>query len=186
MEESPDTSKEAEERFALVERVTNSLLEIREASLVECHARQNRHLIIGGIPLAISIQSKSQCQRIPEANGFVVVVTFALKATTGTQSHADEPKATEDNEALSIEYVIALPYIMRTMDEVEDKHLAAFAEFNSKFNAWPYWREFVQSTMARMGLPPIILPVFRPGMVELKGVAEAVTREQILPTTSAT
>jgi preprotein translocase subunit SecB len=39
--------------------------------------------------------------------------------------------------------------------------LRAFAELNGVFNAWPYWREYVQSMTTRMGLPPLVVPVFR-------------------------
>ncbi|MCL5669760.1 MAG: hypothetical protein M1423_00425 [Acidobacteria bacterium] len=39
--------------------------------------------------------------------------------------------------------------------------LRAFAGTNAIFNAWPYWREFVQSMTARAGLPPLTLPLFR-------------------------
>ena len=39
--------------------------------------------------------------------------------------------------------------------------LARFAETNGVFNAWPYCREFIQSTTARMGIPPLVLPLFR-------------------------
>jgi preprotein translocase subunit SecB len=39
--------------------------------------------------------------------------------------------------------------------------LAAFAKVNGVFNAWPYFREIVQAATLRMGLPPIVLPVYR-------------------------
>lgn len=39
--------------------------------------------------------------------------------------------------------------------------LAAFAQINGVFNAWPYIRETVQSLTTRMGLPPLTLAVFR-------------------------
>ena len=34
----------------------------------------------------------------------------------------------------------------------------AFADFNATFNAWPYWREFVQSTATRFGMDPVTIP----------------------------
>lgn len=37
----------------------------------------------------------------------------------------------------------------------------AFANVNGVYNAWPYFREFVQTTTQRMNLPPLILPVYR-------------------------
>jgi len=38
-----------------------------------------------------------------------------------------------------------------------------FAETNGLYNAWPYWREFVQNTAARMSLPGLTVPVLRLG-----------------------
>lgn len=42
-----------------------------------------------------------------------------------------------------------------------DEELTAFAETNATLNAWPYLREAIQSTSVRMGMPPILLPLFR-------------------------
>ena len=36
-----------------------------------------------------------------------------------------------------------------------------FASRNGIFNAWPFFREFVQSTVARMGMPPLMIPLFK-------------------------
>jgi preprotein translocase subunit SecB len=39
--------------------------------------------------------------------------------------------------------------------------LTAFAKVNGVFNAWPYFREIVQTATMRMDLPPVVLPVYR-------------------------
>lgn len=39
--------------------------------------------------------------------------------------------------------------------------LEEFGRSNAIFNAWPYWREYLQSTLVRMGLPAFTLPVYR-------------------------
>lgn len=39
--------------------------------------------------------------------------------------------------------------------------LQAFADTNALLNCWPYWRELVHGMAARMGLPPLLLPLFR-------------------------
>ncbi len=44
-----------------------------------------------------------------------------------------------------------------------DKDISVFARAVSLFHVWPYWREFVQNTTARMGLPPLTVPLYRPG-----------------------
>lgn len=51
------------------------------------------------------------------------------------------------------------PKLVDTPIEMSAADVKAFADFNSTFNAWPYWREFVQSMTARMGLPSVIIPV---------------------------
>jgi preprotein translocase subunit SecB len=39
--------------------------------------------------------------------------------------------------------------------------LQEFAKVNGVYNAWPYLREIVHSTTLRMGIPPLMLPLFR-------------------------
>jgi hypothetical protein len=45
--------------------------------------------------------------------------------------------------------------------EERDAFFSAFAGINAVFNAWPFFREYVHSTLGRMGLQPISLPVYR-------------------------
>ena len=40
--------------------------------------------------------------------------------------------------------------------------LRHFAELNGTYNAWPYWRELVQSMTTRAGISGVTVPVFRP------------------------
>jgi hypothetical protein len=51
------------------------------------------------------------------------------------------------------------PTLMKEPIEVDAADVVAFANFNATFNAWPYWREFVQSMTGRMGLPSVVIPV---------------------------
>jgi hypothetical protein len=41
------------------------------------------------------------------------------------------------------------------------RELRAFADVNGTYNAWPYFREYVQEAFQRMQLPALVLPVFR-------------------------
>jgi len=81
-----------------------------------------------------------------------VMPAFALKAERITESEA--------TLILSIEATFALHYSIQSVGDFEDESIKAFALTNGIFNAWPYWREYVQNTAARMGLPPIVIPVF--------------------------
>lgn len=59
-----------------------------------------------------------------------------------------------------VTYVIK-PDTAEPADEIKTR----FGERVTIFAAWPYWREFAQSSAARMGLPPISLPLLRHGML---------------------
>ena len=89
-----------------------------------------------------------------QKNRFCVRPIFTLTA------NKNSPDGAALN-VLSIEATFALIYSVESLDEFEDASLIAFAWTNGVFNAWPYWREFVQSTVSRMGLPAITIPVFR-------------------------
>lgn len=45
--------------------------------------------------------------------------------------------------------------------ELEGEPLRHFSELNGLVNAFPYFRELVQSATSRMGLPPLILPLLK-------------------------
>lgn len=42
---------------------------------------------------------------------------------------------------------------------IKPSDISAFAKFNATVNAWPYWREFVQSMTSRMDIPTITVPL---------------------------
>jgi hypothetical protein len=60
-----------------------------------------------------------------------------------------------------IEADFVLIYAVGTLEGITQKNLDVFGQINGVFNAWPYWREFVQSTTTRMGLPPLTIPAYR-------------------------
>jgi hypothetical protein len=46
-------------------------------------------------------------------------------------------------------------------DEALHSALETFGRYNVGYHVWPYWREYVQNTCARMGIPPIPVPMYR-------------------------
>jgi preprotein translocase subunit SecB len=73
-----------------------------------------------------------------------------------------------------IDVTFSLTYSLTSLDEIDDEKVDAFGKMNAVYNAWPYVREFVQSTLARMGLPALTLPVLTSGL--LTGIYEAKER----------
>ncbi|MCG5514334.1 hypothetical protein [Ectothiorhodospira shaposhnikovii] len=45
-------------------------------------------------------------------------------------------------------------------DETLQPALEEFSRYNVGYHIWPYWREYVQGTCARMGIPPIPIPMY--------------------------
>lgn len=45
--------------------------------------------------------------------------------------------------------------------ELQERLFESFASLNAVYNAWPYLRELVQSVTTRMGLPGVLMPLYR-------------------------
>lgn len=58
--------------------------------------------------------------------------------------------------------------------------LQQFADLNGTYNAWPYWRELVQSMTTRAGLSGITAPVFRPKVRQIPTQEELTLTENIV------
>lgn len=118
--------------------------------------------------------------------GIEVVVVFGYhskEAHTSDEPLSSEEQVTKDQgpegggpeaddeppEGLHLVGTFLLQYSIRELEdqpkltdepiEADAGDVVAFANFNATFNAWPYWREFVQSMTGRMGLPGVIIPV---------------------------
>jgi hypothetical protein len=89
--------------------------------------------------------------RVGEA-GVVVEVQFEME---GFQEREEERKLVE------LSAVFQLSYRLTGDFNPTPEQLKAFSEINAPYNAWPYWRELVHSTILKMGLPPLIAPVYR-------------------------
>jgi len=89
----------------------------------------------------------------PETSMIFVVVHFVLDAVKDRKQNLAKIKAD-----------MLLVYKIRDIEGLTDQHFRSFADQNAVFNAWPYWREFIQNMTTRMQLPPLTLPVHRFGM----------------------
>ncbi|NQT35846.1 MAG: protein-export chaperone SecB [Planctomycetes bacterium] len=78
----------------------------------------------------------------------------------------------------NIRATFAILYEYDTTDEISPEQMAAFGNVIGVNNAWPYWREFVQSITSRMGFPSLTLPFLRidsggPPVIESKRVSKS-------------
>jgi preprotein translocase subunit SecB len=67
----------------------------------------------------------------------------------------------EDIAFLEANYLVV--YSMMVEKTFPTDRYIHFADYCSVFHVWPYWREFIQRSIASMGLPPLTLPVYKFG-----------------------
>ncbi len=87
-----------------------------------------------------------------EDGTFFVLAT--IEARLVSSERAEDP-------AVLVRAEFELKYKLPKDISASKRDLNAFAEMNGVFNVWPYWREFIQSMVTRMNLPPLTLPLFR-------------------------
>ena len=126
---------------------------------IEQVALQSASLRSGIDPLAIPEElTLSQSHRarydLPEKhpNKIFVFVDFECVATS---------TAPTESPPLSLSATYALVYEHPDVTRLPADALEAFARLNGVYNAWPYWRELIQTASSRAGLGMIVIPVFR-------------------------
>jgi preprotein translocase subunit SecB len=93
--------------------------------------------------------------------GTVVEHEFDVNAEVTIEVTPIVEEGVEAEPVVCINSIFRLNYELPEASEYPEEDLNQFAAVNGVFNAWPYFREIVQSTMARMGLPQVPLPLFR-------------------------
>ena len=61
-----------------------------------------------------------------------------------------------DNAMVEAKFTIL--YELADLHAHSDDQIVAFSKTNGVFNAWPYWREYLHSTCARIGIAPTTVP----------------------------
>lgn len=70
-----------------------------------------------------------------------------------------DPAAQEPVVAAEITACITTDYLCNTPDFPPEAELHKWGQGNVLLHAWPYWREFCHSTLARMHLPVTLIPL---------------------------
>ncbi len=99
-----------------------------------------------------------------ERAGFTATSTllFRLDATPSSSEPAEDGQPCVVAKA-----TLEAAYAFRPEStDFSDEQLETFALHYCPFHVWGYWREFVQSSLARLEWPPMTLPLFRIDMAE--------------------
>ena len=103
----------------------------------------------------------------------------ALQVFLDFQLEGKNKAEAEEEPSLRIAALFVLDYSLDEFDGLTDANFQAFSNINGIFQGWPFWREFVMNTTARMGIPPVTLPVHR-----VKQMKKHNTSQKASPSTS--
>jgi hypothetical protein len=101
----------------------------------------------------VSVSTGTQVKEAPREDG-----TFFVLAMADVKLLKPEVKG---EPFLAVKAVFEVTYRLPEGLKASREELEAFAAVNGVFNAWPYFREYVQTTTARMNVTPIVLPLFK-------------------------
>lgn len=103
-------------------------------------------------------QEKHAAHHFDEENKLLCIVLTLITELIGSEK--EEPQKLV---RCSGKYVLIYSFNVTGGPPPEEREafFSAFANINAVFNAWPFFRELVHSTLGRMGLQPIALPVYR-------------------------
>ena len=133
--------------FQVSDRVKLNLVRV-----LECNAKLISFPKDGANEFEITANTRFQIDK--EGKALFVFVTLTLYSVTN-----------ESEELAKIKSEYLLMYELNNWEDLTDEHFAHFANHNGVFNAWPYWREMVQSMLARLQLPVLTLSTHRFGYV---------------------
>lgn len=144
------TKKQNDNALKLAARVAGRV-QIRDIRLLECKCFHTPPTHKGKQQVEISHSVRT---KVDKKSGLILVFpTFTMKAIPHERP--------EEEPFVGMEARFMLTYQLENMSGLTAASFKHFGMTNGIYNAWPYWREFVQNTIARMGLPNITLPVFR-------------------------
>ena len=125
-------------------------VQIKDVRAIECSFKQTPKANIGS--KYVEIDNTANVELDKDSNFIFVIADFNLKAFVKNN--------TKPVVLINASFLLSYDF-NDEFDNYPDEAFKKFAETNGVFNAWPYWREFVQNATVRMGLPSLTIPVFR-------------------------
>jgi hypothetical protein len=111
---------------------------------------------VSELPLKLEFTQKSNAFGINEGKNQLVI-----RPTLSVAAFKLPDDTTIRELFISIEATFAIMYTCDDVSQFPAENLEAFANTNAIFNVWPFWRELVLNTSARMRITPIVVPLLR-------------------------
>lgn len=130
-----------------------AVVQLEEVRLVETTAKAGVRSREEAGKIAISAVHSARAPQGIRDGVFYVITSLEVRIDSSDAEQKRPPLA------LKVEY--ELKYRVPPDFKATKAEISSFAKVNGVYNAWPYFREYVQTTVQRMNLPPVILPVYR-------------------------
>ena len=143
--------QEITKRFVLSPELYREYLkqtELESIALLSCSAKVRKDYFAESMRHKISDKVKYE---VPEAG--------SNSAKLQHQYQFVVTRSTKRDYAVKI--VCEFEVELASESEITGEFLEIFSKVNLHMNTWPYFREFVQNILQRMGLPPWILPFLK-------------------------
>lgn len=89
---------------------------------------------------------------------FKVHFNCGLRLSDPGLMQGDDPAS---GVVVEISATFVAEYLVKLGACISDEAKAAFSKQNVGYHVWPYWREYVQSSCGRLGLPIVTVPMYR-------------------------
>ena len=139
-------------------------IELTDIWLIQAHVA-NRHGPHTPVEAAVSFESEATWHTWER--GFCVEHAWRV--------HFDSP----DVRLAEVEVTFGLRF--SSQQAMTDRVFAVFREVNLPVNTWPYLREFVATTLGRMGCQPFALPALKQGTEPARRAAQSRSAEPARP-----
>jgi hypothetical protein len=106
-------------------------------------------------PEALTLEHQCSTKILPsgkDKNILPIICNFRVSAFSGNS---------KDNILMNIEASFCTSYVLKPIKDFIPDDIEHFSKINPIYNAWAYWREFVQSMTSRMGLPALTIPLLK-------------------------
>ena len=137
----------------------NAVIDRLRLTRAKVTSRPNDEAGTSRIRVSFNFRSKPL---VAPANILRLEVAFRM---VGTELEADVKdfagKGKKPEPPVVVECAYEVDYVLHEDFQITPDHVKAFQEGNAIFNVWPYFREYLQSTLQRMGLPPLVAPFLR-------------------------
>jgi preprotein translocase subunit SecB len=127
-------------------------LELIQVRLVRLNVETTASFPIKPSGTSVELEVTDEASYTPVDGGFEAFHRYSLLVTDAQQP--SEPLG-------RIEAEFGLRFA--SVQPISQPYFEIFRHINLPVNTWPYWRELVQSMAARMGWPPVTLPLLKRG-----------------------